>query len=178
MTMFALAFHRLRALRAARAPLALLAGIVSLVPLAALAEGLGVSLPLPVAEAPWQQVRILERFSIRISPGAPLPPPMVFELQQDSPRITERRIAKCLAVGQVATVRVTRDNRLLLFMRDQRIVAAELEKACRASEYYSGFYMARSADGQLCVDRDVLQSRSGASCKVRRWRELVDAEDH
>lgn len=157
---------------------ALLAGLAVIAPLAALADGLGPASPAMMADAPWHQVRILERFSIRISPGAPMPPQTLFELEQDSAnsRIAERRVGKCLAVGQIATVRATRDNRLLLFMRDQRIIAASLEKACRAQEYYSGFYMARSADGQLCVDRDVLQSRSGASCKVRRWRELVDAD--
>jgi hypothetical protein len=147
-------------------------------PLAALAGGFGLAVHVPVAEAPWRQVRILERFSIRISPGAPMPPQLQFEMDQDRarPRIEERRMPKCVNAGQIGAVQSTRDNRLVFFMRDQRVVVANLEKACRSSEYYSGFYMARSADGQLCLDRDVLQSRSGASCKVKRWRELVDAD--
>lgn len=147
---------------------------------AAWAGNLGGSFHASVADEPWHQVRILERFSIRISPGAPIPPQMQFDLEQDHARsrIEERKIARCVNVGQIGAVQSTRDNRLVFYMRDQRIIIANLEKACRSREYYSGFYMARSADGQLCLDRDVLQSRSGASCKVRRWRELVDADEH
>jgi hypothetical protein len=166
--------------RLPRGPLAVMAGALGAVPLAALAGSFGLAEHVPVADAPWQQVRILERFSIRISPGAPMPPQMRFELEQDRARsrIEERRMAKCVSAGQIGAVQSTRDNRLVFYMRDQRVIVANLEKACRSSEYYSGFYMARSADGQLCLDRDVLQSRSGASCKVKRWRELVDADEH
>ena len=50
----------------------------------------------------------------------------------------------------------------------------ELERACSARDYYSGFYVQRTSDGQICVDRDTLQSRTGASCKLSRLRELVE----
>ncbi|MBU6268243.1 MAG: hypothetical protein KGN34_11925 [Sphingomonadales bacterium] len=137
------------------------------------------ALPGPeVNEDPWAQVRIMQRFMVRITPGPPMPPPVAFEMdQQDTgSRYEERKIGKCLAVGQIAAVQSTRSNRLLLFLRDQRIVSAGLEKACKASEFYSGFYMARSVDGQLCLDRDTLQSRSGAACKVKRWKVLVASD--
>ena len=138
----------------------------------------GMDLPV-VQDEPWRQVRIMQQFSIRISPGAPMPPQALVELEQEevTPHFEERHIGKCLAVGGIVAVQSARGNRLLLFMRDQRIVSAALEKACRSSEFYSGFYMQRNADGQLCVDRDILQSRSGASCKVKRWKELVEADD-
>jgi hypothetical protein len=57
------------------------------------------------------------------------------------------------------------------------MLSAELEKACRARDFYSGFYVDRNADGQLCVDRDRLHSRSGSDCSVSRLRELVPADD-
>jgi len=145
-----------------------------------MAEPLAAALPAPRPQPePQAQVRIMQRFSIRISPGAPLPPQvrMEFDSEDDSPRFEERRLGKCLAVGQIGAVQAAPRNRLLLFMRDSRIVSASLEKACRASEFYSGFYIAHNADGQLCLARDVLQSRSGASCKVRRWSELVEVDD-
>lgn len=135
--------------------------------------------PLPVAEPPWRQVRILQQFSIRITPRAAMPPQMRIDLEQEEgeARFAERSIGKCLPVSQIAAAHPARHNRLLLILRDQRIVSAALEKACSSSEFYSGFYMARSADGQLCVSRDVLQSRTGASCKVKRWRELVAVDE-
>lgn len=127
-----------------------------------------------------QQVRILQGFSIRISPGSPMmPPDVLFDLEQaaPSPRFEERRMGKCMAIGNIAGVQSGRGNRLLLFMRNQRIVSAVLEKACRARDYYSGFYVATNTDGQICVDRDVLQSRSGATCKIKRLTEMVEADD-
>ena len=94
-----------------------------------------------------------------------------------TPRFVERKIGKCLPVASIAGVQADRENRLLLFMRDRRIVSAALERACRAQDFYSGFYMSRTGDGQLCVDRDSLQSRSGANCKLTRIRQLIESED-
>jgi len=128
-------------------------------------------------DGPWAQVRILQHLMVRITPGPPMPPPIELEIEQQDPaRRDVHKLGKCLAVGQIAAVQAARDNHLLLFMRDQRIVSAVLEKACKASEFYSGFYMARNADGQLCLGRDTLQSRSGAACKVKRWKELAGAD--
>ena len=130
---------------------------------------------MPVA----QQVRIEQHMSIRISPGPGLPPPeLLLQLQQNAapPRIVQRAIGKCLPVSGVSAVRVS-NNRLLLFMRDQRVVSASLEKSCRAADFYSGFYVERSADGQICADRDRLQSRSGAKCKLSKLRQLVGPHD-
>ena len=53
------------------------------------------------------------------------------------------------------------------------MIAVNLEKACRARDFYAGFYVERNKDGQLCVDRDKLQSRTGAQCEVETMRQLV-----
>ncbi len=86
-------------------------------------------------------------------------------------------IDSCLPLDSFAGVQVTRNNSLLLFLRDRRIVLASLEKACRARDFYSGFYVAPPEDKQLCVDRDRLHSRVGAKCKVASWQALVPVED-
>jgi hypothetical protein len=62
-------------------------------------------------------------------------------------------------------------------MRDQRIIGAQLERSCRAREFYSGFYLSRSRDGRLCIDRDTLLSRSGASCTLSKMSRLVEDGD-
>jgi hypothetical protein len=133
----------------------------------------------PIAEsfrAPVeQQVRIERSITIRISPRTPLPPSEFADLPQRMPsRLSERRMARCVPIAGIAGVQVSRDNRLLLFMRDQRIVSLGLEKACRARDFYSGFYVERNSDGQICVDRDRLQARSGANCALKRMRQLVE----
>lgn len=125
-----------------------------------------------------EQVSIEQRVVIRISPlGAQR------EMLADLPRaplatkFRERKVGRCVSVSGIAGVQIEADDRLLLFMRDQRLIGASLEKACRARDFYSGFYVARNADGQLCVDRDMIHARSGASCSVSKLRQLVASDD-
>ena len=128
--------------------------------------------------APAEQVRIEQRLVIRIIPVGPQR-----EMLADLPRaplasrFSERKIGKCLRVAGIAGVQIGSDDRLMLFMRDQRLIGASLDKACRAREFYSGFYVERSRDGKLCVDRDMIHSRSGTSCSVSRLRQLVAVDD-
>lgn len=154
----------------------------------------GLPLPAPIAapegravwsdiadafrSAPAEQVRIEQRMIIRITPFAAtremlaaLPPAPL------ATRFRERKVGKCVAISGIAGVQIGGDDRLMLFMRDQRMIGASLEKACRARDFYSGFYLERSGDGQLCVDRDMIHSRSGASCSLSRLRQLVAIDE-
>ena len=159
---------------AALAPIGL---VLLACPVAMALPGVPVDVPAALQPEPWRQVRIEQHFSIRISPGAPMmPPDMLADLRNDepSPRFEERNIGKCVSVSGLVGVQSAEGNRLLLFMRDRAVVTAQLEKACQSRDFYSGFYVERPADGQLCVNRDKLQSRSGANCKIHRLRSLVD----
>jgi hypothetical protein len=123
------------------------------------------------------QVRIEQHVTIRITPLAPAAAPnMLVDLPQreTGPRFAERNMGKCFPAAGIAGVQANGGNRLLLFMRDQRIVSAELERACSARDFYSGFYVARSTDGNICVKRDALLSRSGANCKLSKIKQLVE----
>lgn len=127
-----------------------------------------------------QQVRIEQRLTIRVTPRAPeLRPNLLADLPTSGipSNLTERRMGRCLPVSGIAGVQMGGDSKLILFMRDQRIVSATLEKTCRARDFYSGFYMARSDDGQLCTHRDTLQSRAGANCQLTALKQLVDNDD-
>ena len=127
-----------------------------------------------------RQIRIEQRVIVRISPRQSRNRnELLAQLPQESlrTRYEERKMEKCLPVNRIAGVQTGSGNRLLLFMRDNRIDSVNLEKACRARDFYSGFYVERNEDGQLCVDRDELQSRSGAKCEVERMRQLVAVED-
>ena len=133
--------------------------------------------PLPIAAPVAQQVRIEQSITIRINPRA-APMPNVATLVAEgadavpAPRFTERKAGKCLPLGAIVGVEPLSDDRLLLILRDNRLFAAKLSKGCQAREYYSGFIVKRNADGQVCVSRDELLSRTGASCQVRGFREL------
>lgn len=128
-----------------------------------------------VGPANSEQVRIERRIILRISPvsGAARE-----SLAADAPRaqpnmrVVERAMGKCVESANIGGV-ADRGDRLLMFMRDRRTIAAKLEKGCSPRDFYRGFYMERSDDGKVCVQRDRLLSRSGAKCQVARFSELV-----
>ena len=125
-----------------------------------------------------QQVRIEQGFIIRITPLGPTRE-MLADLPQAplATRFRERKVGKCVPVAAIAGVQIGGDDRLMLFMRDQRMIGVSLEKTCRARDFYSGFYLERNGDGQLCVDRDMIHSRSGTSCSLSRLRQLIAVEE-
>ena len=123
------------------------------------------------------QVRIEQRVVIRIAPAAglvrqnlnaDLPP------RAAPPRFEERGKEKCLGLGTIAGVQTGSGNRLVLFLHDRKMISVGLEKACRARDFYAGFYVEKNKDGQLCVSRDKLQSRTGARCESETMRQLVE----
>lgn len=128
----------------------------------------------PIAE----QVRIERSITIRIAPPGPtLRQSMVAEAAPTLPRLSERKMGKCVALAGIAAVRPDVGGKLLLFMRDRRLISATLEKACSARDFYAGFYVERTSDGMLCADRDKLHSRAGATCSVGKLRQLVAEGD-
>lgn len=155
-------------------------------------EGSAPILHNPATGMPWDsfadmlrpadqgQVRIEQRVILRITPR-----PTASQRQllaqlprgESSDRLEERKIGSCVSAQGIAGVQAGEDNKLLLFMRDRRIIAATLEKACSPRNFYSGFYLERNDDGQLCVKRDKLHSRAGAKCEIQRIRQLVAVRD-
>jgi len=122
------------------------------------------------------QVRIEQRVIIRIAPSSQQRMQRsLAELNARADRFEEVRLRECIPINMIAAV-APQENRLLLFMRDRRILSAALERACNPEDFYSGFYIERQ-DGQLCEQRDRLQSRAGASCRVTRLNRLVAMRD-
>ncbi len=123
------------------------------------------------------QVRIEQRIRIRIPRRngnsrqtlASLP-----EQSVERPKMKARKIGKCIAMNGISGVQINAsENRLMLYMRDRSIIRADLEKNCPARSFYSGFYLEQSADGQLCVERDLLLARSGQQCELDKIRKMV-----
>lgn len=125
------------------------------------------------------QVRIEQRIMWRITP---MPGPVRQHTTSVGPvgeplRLKERKAGKCIKMSTIAGGRPASGSRLLLFMRDRKLMAADLEKACSARDFYRGFYVDKpNADGQLCADRDRVLSRSGMLCEIERFR-LLTAEN-
>lgn len=138
---------------------------------------------MPIVEAahprPVQQVSIEQRLTVRISPRSAAPVAMLTAMPDTGggQRWIEKKMGKCLPIGGIAAVQYRDQARLILYLRDRRIVSATLEKACRAADFYSGFYVAKNGDGMLCAGRDEILSRSGANCQLSGIRQLVEASE-
>ena len=121
------------------------------------------------------QVRIEQRVTIRISPLVNSPRQ---SLMPDVPQVNlrdyeERDAGQCVPLRMIRAVQSGSDDRLLLYLRDRRVLSLRLRKSCRAQDFYSGFYVEPRADGMLCVKRDILRSRTGANCELREINRLV-----
>ncbi|KLE35792.1 hypothetical protein [Aurantiacibacter luteus] len=132
-------------------------------------------------EPQWgNQVRIERRVVIRIGPAAPAARnSMMAELprRQMRARYAEVDHGSCIEPGSVVGVQPTPDNRLLFYTDQRQILAARLADGCSARAFYAGFYIERNEDGRLCIARDQLRSRAGASCQVTGFTRLVAAAD-
>jgi hypothetical protein len=127
-----------------------------------------------------RQVRIEQRVVVRIAPqSATSRRNLLADLPQRAvaPQFEEGGKEKCVALDGIAGVQTGSGNRLVLFLRDRRMISVNLEKSCRARDFYSCFYVEKNKDGRLCVERDKLQSRTGARCEVDTMRELVEVRD-
>jgi hypothetical protein len=150
-----------------------------------------ISLAVGFEQGPWEelagsfivssngQVRIEQTLTIRVAPRQTARPIMLADLPQNGlpSRLEERRMGRCVPMAGIAGMQYGGDRRLILFLRDRRVVSATLEKSCRARDFYSGFYVARNGDGMLCQDRDQLQSRAGANCQIDGFKQLVESDD-
>ncbi|WP_284125797.1 hypothetical protein [Parerythrobacter aestuarii] len=123
-------------------------------------------------EQPPMQVRIEQRVTIRVAPARPRSN-LVADLPRNFPdRLVERKMGDCIAAKDVVGVQTGGTTKLILFMRDRGMISAQLEKACSARDFYSGFYVEPSKDGKLCIKRDELLSRNGTKCELSRFSRL------
>lgn len=122
------------------------------------------------------QVRIEQRVIMRIVPrpsGARDSLTALAPTAMSQVRLEERPMDECVSLSSIAAVQPRGSSRLLLFLRDRRMVAADLERSCSARDFYSGFYVEKASDGRLCTGRDKIQARSGARCSVAGFSEIV-----
>lgn len=125
------------------------------------------------------QVRIEQRVILRIGPRTGGTREALTSLAPSGPppiRLEERAMDDCVPISAIAAVQPRGDSRLLLFLRDRKLIAADLERSCSARDFYSGFYVERASDGRMCIDRDRVHARNGAKCRFSRFHRLVAVE--
>ncbi|MCW3845874.1 hypothetical protein OF829_01380 [Sphingomonas sp. LB-2] len=132
----------------------------------------GISGPDAVAEGEQHYVIHVPRITIttttvvtrtRAAPAA-LPPPMV-----------ERKADDCLRMQRVVAFAVTERDSVDLMLNDGSRMRVKLGSNCPSLGFYSGFYVRPNPDGKMCAGRDSIRSRSGGSCEIKAFRNLVPA---
>lgn len=87
-------------------------------------------------------------------------------------RWNESRGPRCVAAGRIVGATLLSQNSVDLIFRDNSRVRARLERRCPALDYYRGFYVNATEDGQICADRDSIRSRTGGECQIDQFRVL------
>lgn len=106
-----------------------------------------------------------ERVVIRVK-RLEVPPPKPIEWR-------ETKGERCTALQGIAGAAFNKPGSVDLVFSDGRRLRARFGDDCPAIDFYSGFYIRPTADGQVCAKRDAVRSRSGAQCEIRAFRRLV-----
>ena len=84
----------------------------------------------------------------------------------------EGRGPDCIAATRLIGATFLRQNSVDLILRDNSRVRARLQRSCPALDYYRGFYINATEDGQICADRDSIRSRAGGECQIDQFNAL------
>lgn len=101
------------------------------------------------------------------APATPIPP-----------AFREKKGPKCIDADLIAGAAITTPASVDVILKGGQRLRAQLEDACPALDYYSGFYVHPGADGKICADRDSIRTRSGGDCQIDRFRLLVPVSKH
>ena len=108
------------------------------------------------------QLSFREQIIIRLPSRQPPPQPM---------RWKEKSGPKCIPADALAGAQISSEG-VDLLLRGGKRVRARLGR-CPPLDYYSGFYIRPGRDGRVCEDRDAIRVRSGGSCEIQEFRQLV-----
>ncbi len=118
----------------------------------------------------FAQVQIEQRTVVRIRPVAIQPPSARPQLRL---RWEEKKGPSCIRMTNVAGAMVSSPDSIDLVLRGGARMRAKLSRACPSIDFYSGFYVKPSKDGNVCEDRDMIHSRSGGECGIQKFKLLV-----
>lgn len=113
------------------------------------------------------QIRIERNSIVRVPPAAP-------PTQRQKPlKWKEKGAPSCIRWSTIAAAMVSSQTTLDVIVRGGTRYRVKLEKSCQAIDFYSGFYVKATKDGQVCEDRDSIHSRSGGECLIDKFKTLV-----
>jgi len=114
----------------------------------------------------FAQLTIEQSLIVRVPRRAPIKP-----LKWKS-----KKGPRCVAMDAIAGAAVVADDAIDLALRGGQRLRAHFSANCPALDYYSGFYILPTDDGNICADRDVIRTRAGGQCEIVRFRRLLPVE--
>jgi hypothetical protein len=132
-----------------------------------LAAPLAISASEPVG-VQYGQLSYRERIVIRI-PRLPVP---ARGHRASAIDWQEKKGPRCVEARTLASAAVSPNGDVDLIVTDGRRLRAKLDDDCPNLNFYGGFYLKRAKDGKVCARRDMLRTRSGGRCEIRRFRTL------
>lgn len=85
----------------------------------------------------------------------------------------ETRGPKCVARSKIAGASLNGLKSIDFTLRSGTRLRARLKNSCPAIDYYAGFYLNPTVDGEICSDRDAVHARSGGECQIDIFRKLT-----
>jgi hypothetical protein len=84
----------------------------------------------------------------------------------------EHKGPKCIATAAIHGAFLSGPQQVDFVLGGPRRLRAELDEDCPALDFYGGLYL-QPEDERLCAGRDVIYSRMGGSCTIRRFTQLI-----
>lgn len=83
----------------------------------------------------------------------------------------ESKGPKCVAASDIRGALLSGMDHIDLLMTDRQRMRVTFDDDCPALDFYGEFYLT-TEDHRVCVRRDSVRSRIGASCRIERFRKL------
>lgn len=96
-------------------------------------------------------------------------------VREAPPRLIEKHGKACVAMDRIQGFTVNAADSVDLILEDGALLRAKLGAECPALGFYSGAYLKPTKDNKFCAGRDALRSRSGRTCPVQAFKNLVRA---
>jgi len=129
------------------------------------------AVPMAAAEVTIiAQIQVQRNSIVRVPPAAPP------SRRPQAVRWKEKGAPNCIRWSNMAAAMVSSPTTIDLIVRGGTRYRVKLEKSCQAIDFYSGFYVKATKDGQVCEDRDSIHSRSGGECVIGKFKTLVPAK--
>jgi hypothetical protein len=105
-----------------------------------------------------------QRSSAMRAEAAPAPP---------SIRWKETKGPKCIPLNGLRGAVINMLDGITMVTGRNEQYRTHFGRACRAADFYSGFYIQPNEDGAICAGRDTLHARNGSACEIEKFSRMV-----